>query len=127
MVIGFIIGIVIALILLWANGEGALPETVLTLALVIGVVSCNRSEWYQEGERQRDAEQAAKDKAEATPRVIREADGCKVYTFKAGGHWHYYTRCASSTVTESHRTESTGSGKTRKDVDVVETISQSNT
>lgn len=109
-------------IILWACYEGTLFETLITLFILGAVVSCNQSNWWEESERQRVVEQAAKDRADATPRVIREADGCKVYTFKAGEHWHYFTRCATSTTTESHRTETTGSGKNRKSTDVAETI-----
>lgn len=59
-------------------------------------------------------EQRAKELAEQTPHVIREADGCKVYAFKSGDRWHYFTRCpSSSTVTDTTFEVCTGSGKTR--------------
>lgn len=122
MLIGIVVGILLVLLLAWAAEEDVLAETVVTLLIVGGVVSCNRSEWYQEGERQRDAERAAQAKADATPHVIREADGCKVYTFKAAEKWHYFTRCPNNTTTESHHDEQQGSGKQRKTVDVAETV-----
>jgi hypothetical protein len=45
------------------------------------------------------AEREAQARADAMPHVIREADGCKVYAFKAGDNWHYFTRCGDGTVT----------------------------
>lgn len=49
-----------------------------------------------------------------TPHVVREADGCKVYAFKSGDRWHYFTRCPNAvTVTDTAYEHCTGSGKTR--------------
>lgn len=65
---------------------------------VLGVVKCTQSDWYQESERRTEAEH----KREATPHVVREADGCKVYAWKDGGGTgttHYFTRCPNATVT----------------------------
>jgi hypothetical protein len=64
---------------------------------VFGMHSCFNSEWMKDVERR----QAAQAKADATPHVIREADGCKVYAFKSGD-WHYFTRCDSTVTTERH-------------------------
>ncbi|RQZ76439.1 hypothetical protein DF052_00350 [Burkholderia glumae] len=62
-----------------------------------------------ERDRARDRAQAA---ADATPHVIREADGCKVYAFRADSNWHYFTRCPDGTVTtERNWTESRRQGK----------------
>jgi len=61
------------------------------------------------------AQAAATARAEATPHVIREADGCKVYTFKSGDLYHYFTRCPNSqTTTEAYHkvTETHSCGKT---------------
>lgn len=58
------------------------------------------------------AAEEARTRADMQPRVIREADGCKVYAFKGGDHWHYFTRCPNST-TKTDTTVSVGSGKTR--------------
>ncbi|WP_186035346.1 hypothetical protein [Burkholderia gladioli] len=50
--------------------------------------------------------------ADAKPHIIREADGCKVYAFRADGNWHYFTRCPDGTVTtERNWTESRRQGK----------------
>ncbi|WP_186077523.1 hypothetical protein [Burkholderia gladioli] len=58
---------------------------------------------------ERDRAQAA---ADAKPHVIRESDGCKVYTFRADSNWHYFTRCPDGTVTtERNWTESRRQGK----------------
>lgn len=82
------------------------------LALVIfGVKSCNESEWFQASLR----EKQAQDRANETPHVIREADGCKVYAFLGGdGLYHYFTRCPDSkTTTESSYQECHTNGKTQ--------------
>lgn len=73
---------------------------------------------------------AAQVKADQTPRVIREADGCKVYAFKAGDKWHYFTRCLNSTTKtdrtyEVCRTVSSGKTTSRKCDDHVESIEAS--
>lgn len=44
---------------------------------------------------------AQAEQRERTPHVVREADGCKVYAFKDGGRYHYFTRCPMVTSTES--------------------------
>lgn len=63
--------------------------------LIFGISSCQETEWYKESERQK----AIDEQRERTPHVIREADGCKVYAFKAGD-WHYFTRCGETVTTE---------------------------
>lgn len=66
-------------------------------------------------------EQAVIDKRKAEaeaarqPRLMSEADGCKVYTFWDGGYKHYFTKCADGTVTtDAQRT--VRSGKSSKTV-----------
>lgn len=70
-------------------------------------------EWAKE----RAAEEAAKvaqRRANETPHVVREADGCNVYAFKSGERWHYFTRCPNAhTVTDTAYEHCTGSGKSR--------------
>lgn len=126
MLIGFLLGAVIGLVLLWAWHQDVMAETVLTIIVASAVVSCNQSTYWQESEKARDAAHAAQYRADATPHVIREVDGCKVYAFKAADYWHYFTRCGDNTVTEGHHGETTGSGKTRRTVDVAETIPAEN-
>ena len=55
---------------------------------LFGLYSCQQSEWWQAGERAI----AERERQEATPHVVREADGCKVYAFKAQERYHYFTR-----------------------------------
>ncbi len=72
-----------------------------------------------------DRQQAANDLAERTPHVIRQADGCKVYAFKSGEMYHYFTRCPNATtVTDRTYEECTGSGKHRHCEMKVEQISE---
>lgn len=80
------------------------------LAIVVGlagavVYGLGFSDWAK----RQDEEREVQDRADATPHVIRAADGCRVYAFKAAGEWHYFTRCGDGSVTternwtESHR------------------------
>lgn len=68
---------------------------------------------------------ALQEKANATPHVVREADGCKVYAFKSGDRYHYFTRCDTGQVsTETTYQECHQSGKVRtctEKSDVIET------
>lgn len=87
--------------------------------ILFGVSSCQNSEWYKRDQR----EQAESERREKTPHVIREADGCKVYTFKSGDRYHYFTRCNNSkTSTESSWEECRQAGKTRTCETKTETI-----
>lgn len=75
---------------------------------VVGIVSCNQTDWWQGIEREREAERRDR----GAPRVIAQsADGCYVYTFQAGGDWHYFTRCGSTVTTD--RNYSVPCGKAR--------------
>lgn len=58
----------------------------------------------------------------STARVIREVDGCKVYAFKSTGNWHYFTRCANQTSTDTTNTHTVSSGKTSRTVTDITTI-----
>lgn len=64
-------------------------------------------------ERERQKEEA--ERQDMIPRVVREADGCQVYAFKATGRWHYFTRCPyAGTVTDTAYEHCEGSGKSRR-------------
>lgn len=64
-------------------------------------------------------EQRAKEEQEArTPKLMSEADGCKVYAFWDRGYKHYFTKCADGVTTDATRTVT--SGKSSKTV--IETI-----
>ena len=77
---------------------------------IFGISSCQQSDWYKEDR----AKKAEAERREATPHVIREADGCKVYAFKSGERYHYFTRCPDSrTTTSSNWEECQGTGKMR--------------
>lgn len=84
-----------------------LKFVIVVLLIGWGMVSCVQSDWNQKRER----EAAAQRRAEETPHVIREFDGCKVYTFKAGERWHYFTRCPGS-PTKTDSTYEVRHGKT---------------
>lgn len=89
--------------------------------IVFGMISCNRSDWFK----QHEIDRIAKEQAEQTPHVIREADGCKVYAFKSGDRYHYFARCPDArTVTESSWDEChpIGSAKSKKCVTKTESI-----
>lgn len=90
--------------------------TIIALG-VWGVVSCNQSEWWQESERHREAQE----RAEQTPHVIREADGCKVYRFKSGGNYHFFTRCGDTVTTDRTYTENCGKNCTRTKTEAIVT------
>ena len=65
--------------------------------------------------REDERRQKEQEQRDATPHVIRDSgDGCKVYAFKSGGSWHYFTRCDNSKTTTMRSYEHcTGSGKSR--------------
>ena len=70
-----------------------------------------------------DKARAAREERERTPHVIREADGCKVYAWKGGDRYHYFTRCPNSrTTTQQNYQECTGSGKQRTCKEMSEVI-----
>lgn len=82
------------------------------VALVLFIVSIERSDWAK-AERAAEAAQRA---ADAKPRLVSSgADGCKVYAFRPGDRWLYFTRCPQSqTSTSNEWTVTTGAGKTAR-------------
>jgi hypothetical protein len=78
----------------------------LIVLVVSAVASCQNSEWHQRSE----AERAEQERRNAIPHVIREADGCKVYAWKGGDSYHYFTRCGpkETVTTERHYTVKCG-------------------
>jgi hypothetical protein len=80
----------------------------ILVSLVFGIKSCSETEWYIESKKR----EAAREAADQQPRVVREIDGCKVYAFKSGERWHYFTRCPDSRVsTDTNHTVTVKSGK----------------
>ena len=91
---------------------------VATLLALAGVYTCDQPEFMK----QRKREIAERDRLERVPHVIREADGCKVYAFKADDRIHYFTRCADSkTTTESGYTVNCGKNCTRTETESIQT------
>lgn len=90
------------------------------------VGSCNQSDWWNNYNDKANAESQRIAILEATPRVIREADGCKVFTFKDSGAWHYFTRCPTITTTETTHTYECGTPKAHKTCTKQETIPTQN-
>lgn len=93
-------------------------QIALCALVVFGVVKCNGSDWWQESERQREAQE----QADSTPHIIRQADGCKVYAWKGGdGVYHYFTRCGETVTTERTYSETCGKNCTRKKSEIIVT------
>jgi hypothetical protein len=98
-----------------------MKDVIITLCLLgfvtLGVVKCTQSDWYQHSERAT----AEEHKREATPHVVREADGCKVYAWKDSGGTgttHYFTRCPNAAVTtERNYTVNCGKNCTRHETE----------
>lgn len=78
-------------------------------ALVSFIVMIERSDWAK-AER---AAEAAQRRADAKPRLVSDgADGCKVYAFKPGDRWLYFTSCPQRlTSTTNEWAVTTGAGK----------------
>ena len=85
-----------------------LLKLLFVLALcVLGIHSCVNADWYKASQ----AADAAQERANETPHVIRTSpDGCKVYAFK-DGDYHYFTRCSDGSVT-TDRNYTVSHGKT---------------
>jgi hypothetical protein len=103
-----ILGLLLVIVVLfsaWAfDGEGVWA--------LIGIVVIGWSMWHwrdtPEESAAKEAQKAAEKLARETPRVIREADGCKVYAFEKSGREHFFTRCPATTDTETTWSESCG-------------------
>lgn len=121
-----IIGGVIALFFLWYSIQEDSGLSALICLVIAGwMFWCAYDNHKPEVRAAKAAEEAAEEAAEnaakhakrvaeETPHVIREADGCKVYAFKAADRWHYFTRCPGEKVVTSGAYEHcTGSGKSR--------------
>ena len=88
-------------------------KTFISWLVVISLVGgCVYRGVFSDAAKQEIARDREKARVDATPHVIREADGCKVYAFKDGDKWHYFARCINGTVTtERNWTESRQQGK----------------
>lgn len=118
-----LIGVMVWFILAWFMRDELYPT-----GFFVGLfISCSLS-WLFLGEqlestKQREIENRAQKIKESTPHIIREADGCKVYRFKSDERWHYYTRCADKTTTESSYTVRSGK-TTRTETESITTVNK---
>lgn len=89
----------------------------IATCLAIGTLatSCAQSDWFERKEKKRKELEVK----EAQPHIIREADGCKVYTFKANGRWHYFTKCGKDVTTESSYSVSCGKNCSKTEVETI--------
>ncbi|MGQ0595840.1 hypothetical protein [Aquabacterium sp.] len=135
MIFFYVILLAVSLWLIWRGIVEDAPVAVLAFAVIatagaFGLYHETRPEVLAQHQAEDLAEakaQAAKELRETTPHVIRQADGCKVYTWKGGdGRYHYFTRCPSTTSTESSWETCTTSGKTRTCKTNVETVPTEN-
>lgn len=87
------------------------------LGIAVFIPTCTyKSCFSDEAAAERAAEKAkvqAQYAADQQPRVIREVDGCKVFAFKEGSHWHFFTRCPATTTTDRTYESCRQSGKQR--------------
>jgi hypothetical protein len=90
----------------WHHEWGSAAMFVFVVLLAGGgIKACHDSDSHQAHL----AERARIEQAERQPHVVREVDGCKVYRFRSGDHWHFFTRCPDSvTSTDTGRTERRG-------------------
>lgn len=107
-----LIGFAICVVLAWMVRDDIEPSGFFVMLGICCLVSWMVFGETPEWKKRADAEDEARRAAERKPRVIREADGCKVYAFKEGDRWHYFTRCPEQTTTES--SYSVRSGKTTR-------------
>ena len=80
---------------------GALGVCALGLGIAWVFMAALDSDWNQKRQAPYRAAEAAQALADQQPRVIGEADGCKVYAFKSAGLWHNFTRCPVETTTDT--------------------------
>lgn len=112
-----LVGHIVAAVKGW-DFSGWVPFA-FVLAIPVIAVSCS----FTDEAKERDAKRQAADEAARQPHVVREADGCKVYAFKSGDLWHYFTRCPDSrTTTDTTIQYSVRSGKTTTTKQRVESI-----
>jgi hypothetical protein len=71
----------------------------IVAVVVFGIVKCTEWDDARPSTIAARAAEAAQERADMEPHVIREGDGCKVYAFKAGDAYHYFTRCGDGSVT----------------------------
>jgi hypothetical protein len=104
-------------VLAWLTYVAYKGEWLITLfvflAILFGVVSCTQSDWWTKHQAEERKAAYAEAIANQKPRLVSEADGCKVYTFKGGDRWQYFTRCGATTTTDNSYKESCGKNCSR--------------
>lgn len=116
-----VIAVLLIILFYVLEREGLTMLSVICLCGTI-IVGCENSDWKKGV----DKEQAEQDRKAATPHIIREADGCKVYAFKTDRE-HYFTRCAATATaaatvtTETNYTVACGKNCRREESDVIVT------
>ena len=88
--------------------------------IVFGVYSCHDSEAFAEYQKKEAAQKLYRE----TPRPFKQVDGCTVYEFERDQHTHYFTRCPSTTTTETNRTQSCGKNCTKRVSETIVTENQ---
>jgi hypothetical protein len=113
-----ILFISISLVVGYLSDDGDAGGKVFAILVVVWfgllIYRYNTDEEWAKERAEEAAARIANQRAEETPHVVREADGCKVYAFKSGDRWHFFTRCPNAqTVTDTAYEYCTGSGKQR--------------
>ena len=121
-----LVGVIASAIIYAAWKCAALADLAVIFLIAVGIASCNQSDWYQEGLKEDAMLLAKQAQYDATPRVVREVDGCKVYTFKGNGNWHFFTKCGEKTTTDTTHTYECGTPKNRKTCTKIESITMEN-
>lgn len=101
------------------KGAAVIIGVIAAVVFAIGFIQSTK--WWQESEKA-DAEQERRDR---TPHVIRETDGCKVYAFKEGEKYHFFTKCPNATVTTDRQFDvKCGKSCTRTETETIVTESR---
>lgn len=111
----------VVLVISWRSRDSLMFPA---LAFVVLLFFSWRETWDSTrlADQQKAAERAAEKVRRETPRVIREADGCKVYKFEAEGRDRFFTRCPDGgTTTTWQHNESCGKNCTKTVEESVET------
>lgn len=108
------------------------PGFIGNLLLGLGTIGFGLVAYHDTGEEAvkrgeiQEAKRIEERRQERTPRFYADApDGCKVYTFKPGDRWLYFTRCPNAkTSTETSWTEQCGKNCSKVVSSTIETTTQ---
>lgn len=110
------LGVSIFALVYFAMKDSGWAVLCFAVACLTGLLACDDTE-FMKAQHKAQAEEAQR---EATPHVIREADGCKVYAFKTD-IYHYFTRCGSTVTTETRWSQACGKNCTKQMSDTIVT------